>query len=454
MIELYYGNAMAARVGPDHGVTDDELNRACQEMRERYSRVQEELRSGKLGFAAMLDRPEYLQDLRRLVRERKNRVKAILHLGIGGSALGPQALHTALVRYQDKTSPELVILDNIDPVEVRSVLRRLDLKTTLVHVASKSGETTETLAVFMIVVRELKKKLGPRWARQIVVTTDPAKGFLREFAEKHGVARFEIPPNVGGRFSVLSPVGLVPLALCGANVEKILSGARRIGSRLKDLAARDNPAFMLALLHHVLDLKKGKSISIFMPYAEQLRDVAAWFSQLWAESLGKKLATDGAVVHSGQTPVAALGATDQHSQLQLYNEGPKNKMVTFLAVGSLDRDLAIPRDFDPHGTVDYLKGSSLQEILDAERKGTESALTAHQCPNVRLQFPKVSAESIGELLFFMEMQTVYAGALYRVNPFDQPGVEHSKRVTFGLLRRKGYPAPPTGPAQTEYRLIL
>ncbi len=372
-------------------------------------------------------------------------VSDVVVLGIGGSALGPIALRTALrppgwntldERRRDG-KPRLHVLDNIDPVTIAALLDRLELARSLFLVVSKSGGTAETMAQFLVVRERLQKAKLPL-SDHLVIVTDPTKGALRPIAQRDNIRSAEIPPNVGGRFSVLSAVGALPAALIGSDVRALLGGAQDMVRRCASDDPRSNPALAYAGLQWLADTRLGKPIHVFMPYSDTLRDFAAWFVQLWAESLGKVV--PGTQQHVGPTPIAALGATDQHSQVQLFMEGPKDKTVTFVAVADLGVDVSIATSETDGSDLAYLSGHSLAELLNVERRATAGALARRARPNMTIELERVDAHSVGELIMFLELATAYAGSLYGVNAFDQPGVELGKQFTYGILGRPGFDA--------------
>jgi glucose-6-phosphate isomerase len=267
-----------------------------------------------------------------------------------------------------------------------------------------------------------------------VFITDPKAGALRPLAESIGVQALDIPPNVGGRFSVLTPVGTLPAALIGIDVAALLKGAKDMAARCDSADLSANPAGVFATLQWLADTRKGKSITVLMPYSDPLRDFAAWFVQLWAESLGK-LKPDGSSV--GQTPLAALGATDQHSQVQLFMEGPKDKVVTFLAVEERATDVTIPGGFNEVKELGYLDGHSLGELIDIEQRATAGALAKRGRPNLTIYLDRVDEWHVGALIMLFELATAYAGQLYDVDAFNQPGVELGKQFAYALLGRPG-----------------
>jgi glucose-6-phosphate isomerase len=269
-----------------------------------------------------------------------------------------------------------------------------------------------------------------------IFTTDPEHGVLRTLADEEGIPTLSIPPNVGGRFSVLTPVGLFPAAITGAPVRELLDGAAATLARCESPVLAENPAGMLATLLHHFDTELGRPIHVLMPYADRLRALTLWFQQLWAESLGKVLG-DG---HVGPTPLPAVGATDQHAQVQLFMEGPHDKVLVFVA-SEPSSDLSIPSIHPGIRELSYLSGATLGGLLQAERRATREALRRRGRPSLTLEMGEVTPASLGGLFMLLEIATVYAGALYGVDPLDQPGVELGKVLTYGLMGRDGYDAP-------------
>ncbi len=311
-------------------------------------------------------------------------------IGIGGSSVGLKCLVNALL---PSTQRKVFVLESPEAKRVSAILDVCDPKKTLFNIISKSGETIETWAVWKMIETWLKEKLGKKWIEHVVVTTDPQKGKLRTFVKKEGLKSFEVPPDVGGRFSVLSPVGLFPAACVGVDSKALLHGAKRALENVTSV--RRNAAL------HWEASKKGKNISVMMPYTESLAGFGDWYAQLWAESLGKK--------GMGQTPVVGVGPMSQHSLLQLLCEGPKDKIVTFIRVESSDT------------------------LLLAEQEATAQSLTESGCPNITISLPKLDEENLGALLMTYQIQTAFCGQLMGINPYDQPGVERSKELTRKLL---------------------
>ena len=247
----------------------------------------------------------------------------------------------------------------------------------------------------------------------------------------------DVPDGVGGRFSVLSPVGLFSAAMCGIDIDALLDGAAAMDARCSREQLLKNPAAMLALLLVELGQSKGKTNHVLMPYSNALYLLADWYRQLWAESLGKERNTQGEQVFAGFTPIKALGATDQHSQIQLYREGPHDKVIGLVAVDDFGTDVAIPTGLGVEA-LSYLEGKSMASLLNAERKATEYALVESMRPNYTITFPKIDAYHVGEFVMLWQVATAYAGLLIGVDAYDQPAVELGKQATFGLMGRKGY----------------
>lgn len=456
-VRLQYGRILTDRLDGRHGLSRARL----RDLAGRFPEVQAEvLRRRGAGEYAFLSLGEMTEEVRRITQFADTLGQAhdhVLVLGIGGSALGARALLGALRRPAWNELPDegreffprLTVLDNIDPVSVAEALRRIDPRRVLVNVISKSGGTAETMAQYLVVRRWLEEALGSAATRHLVFTTDPARGALRHLAQQEGIATLDVPSGVGGRFSVLSSVGLLPAALVGVDVSQLLAGARQAVAAAESTELLANPAALHAALLWAADSELGARIHVLMPYADRLRDVAEWFRQLWAESLGKRRDRSGREVHAGPTPVAAVGATDQHSQVQLFIEGPFDKVVTFIAVDDPGMDVPIPGGADLPPDLAYLGGHTLGGLLRAEQEATAAALAGEGRMNLTLRLPDLTAASVGELLMFLQIATGYAGVWYGVDPFDQPGVELGKVLTYGAMGRSGFegrrtPPPPSG----------
>jgi len=381
-----------------------------------------------------------IADITGYAAEIKGKFKNLVVLGIGGSALGLIALNSSLRSpYRDAVlDPELYVLDNIDPERLYRVMQKLDPAETLVNVITKSGSTAETMASFLIFRKWLIDGVGENGYRdRLVVTTAGDSGPLRQIADQEGLASFEVPEGVGGRFSVLTPVGLLPAALIGIDIKALLAGAAAMDIRLLNSSLLKNPAYLGAVMHYLAYLS-GRCISVMFAYGDRLLDLADWYRQLWAESLGKRNDLDGTVVNVGPTPVKALGVTDQHSQVQLYKEGPDDKVYTFLKVANFKNTIEIPRAFEGNEALSYLGGHTVNELFNAEERATEVALGREKRPLTAITFSKATPDEVGEFFYFFEVQTVAIGALFGIDPLNQPGVEEGKNFAYGLLGRSGF----------------
>jgi glucose-6-phosphate isomerase len=329
------------------------------------------------------------------------------------------------------------IVDNVDPAHLAEFYGHLPLDRTVFNVITKSGGTPETVTQFLIARRLLEDAQPKDFHRRIWITTDPEKGDLRDVARDEGFPTLPVPSDVGGRFSVLSPVGLLPACVAGVDIRALLDGSADFDAHWRAADPRDNPAYRFAAVNWVLHRRKKKSIVVLLSYSQKLYDVADWFRQLWAESLGKRLSLLGEEVFAGTTPVRALGTTDQHSQIQLYTEGPNDKFIVFLRLEDMGGDLEIPALYPDRPSLAYLGGHRVSELFHAEFLGTETALVEADRPSARLTLPLGNPRSLGWLLQMLQTATVAAGHLYGVNPFDQPGVERGKVVAAALLGKPG-----------------
>lgn len=448
MIELNYRNVMKDVIGEDNGLNIEEefnnykdtIHQIIADLNSNKDKPGQKLQWMNLGYNE--ETIWYVKEFAAMV---ENRFDNILILGLGGSALGGKAVCEALLppywnfltKEQRNNYPRIFFLDNIDPDQMNALLNILDLKKTLVNVITKSGSTAEVMAQYMVLKDRMEKELGDDYRKNVIATTDKNVGILKQLSNQEGYKTFYIPDDVGGRFSVFSAVGLLPFALVGINIDEITQGVKDMDLALKNTDINFNIAAQNALIHFLMDVKKGKKISVMMPYSDRLRFIADWYCQLWAESLGKERDKDNNIVNTGQTPVKALGVTDQHSQIQLYNEGPNDKIINFLRVSEFDTELEIPNIFEYTG-ISYLGGKTINQLYNAEADSTMASLIDYKRPNVTITIPKVTPYYLGQLLYMFEVQTAITGALYNINAFDQPGVEQQKNYTYALMGRIGY----------------
>lgn len=457
-IKYDYNNALSHVVGGEHGLSTRELRRLQPVADEAHQQLRRLRKNGDIGFYDLADpnsavQKKNLADCRRLGDEIAREFDNFVVLGIGGSALGPICVQRALghtyYNLLDSVGrngrPRIFVLDNPDPELLAPLLDVAHPARTCFNVITKSGTTSETMAQFMAFYDRVAAAVGEANAhKHFVLTMSPhQKAKVADRPEyyrnrqKLGRETLFIPDNVGGRFSELSPVGLLPAAVAGIDIEGLVRGAQAVAKRCESPKLMQNPAYLDGAIHYLACAEKGKTISVMMPYASALREVADWYCQLWAESLGKVKGQPPQVIHVGQTPVRALGTTDQHSQLQLYKEGPNDKIITFIGVEryrdefktgtGLNKDLS---------GMKHLSGRDVGELLSAEMLATEFSLKNAERPSVRLMMDTISAENVGGLLQFLMTQTAFAGMLFEIDPFNQPGVEESKVATHALMGRK------------------
>ena len=429
MITLDFTNVMSNGQGKE-GLTSDDID----SLKDRLKDIHADIIQRKMREFYFLDLPHQNTEQITLMADNIKATSGyLLLLGIGGSALGPRAILQALKPfYNMKHAPKIFIYDNVDPSTLTPILTLLDLKRTTVNVITKSGSTVETMASFMILIHAMKELHGEQFYKRIIATTDPEKGALREMAVKFGFRTLPVHPDVVGRYSVLSPVGLLCSSVAGININGLLKGARDMIRRCSEADPWENPAYMTASLMYLLQQKKNKNTSVIVPYSDRLKAFSEWYCQLWAESLGKN--------GMGQTPYPSIGTTDQHSQLQLWIEGPRDKVVTFIKIDDYGYDVPILDSENELKAMSYLKNHTLQQLIKAEQEATELALVNAGIPNIRINVPMIDAYYLGQLFVFFELATAVTGMLYGINPFDQPAVEEGKNLTYGIMGRKGYEA--------------
>ncbi|MEQ9207503.1 MAG: glucose-6-phosphate isomerase [Phycisphaerales bacterium] len=448
MLTIEYANMLSSRVGP-HGLDEARIAPGSDAAAGIKSITADLAKTRGTNWERWFNlwnepmRSEHVSAIKPLAKEAQKYDNLVV-LGIGGSALGNIALQSALnpathnlQSPKDRNGPRVFVVDNVDPVYLDSILKVCDPKKTLFNVVSKSGETAETAAQFMIIRQRLQDALGKKWASHVVAITDPEKGTMRTICDEAGITTLPVPEGVGGRFSSLSPVGLFSAACAGIDIDALLDGAKAMDERCSNDDLHKNPAAMLALLLVEMGTRKGKPNHVMMPYCNALYLMADWYRQLWAESLGKKFDINNEVVFAGFTPIKALGATDQHSQVQLYREGPNDKVFMFLEVEEFDTDITIPTGMGVEA-ISYLEGKTMSALLNAEKRATEFALIDSIRPNLTIKFPKVDAHHIGEFIALWQIATAYAGRMLNIDAYDQPAVETGKKATFGLMGREGY----------------
>ncbi|MBN1296125.1 glucose-6-phosphate isomerase [bacterium] len=437
-ISVDLSNLMAGKIGKEHGLTDAEWKSARKNATRVINECLARFGADDVGFMKLPCHTQYLHDIQALAEKHRYRWENLLIFGIGGSALGVSLLFDALCHpYHNHIDselrnhvPRLFVVDNIDPELISGLKPVINPKKTLSCIITKSGGTVETWGNYFQYATVFNQTPD---SGQVIAITDPETGFLRKFAEIQGWDILPIPSDVGGRFSVLTPVGLFPAAILNIDIVRLMDGARTMHDRCVSTDFDQNPALQLATASWSFMTSKKKPISVMMPYANSLASFSDWYRQLWAESLGKMVNTEGKTVFAGQTPVNALGATDQHSQIQLYREGPNDKVITFLHVDSFR--FGGPMNNAPEETpLEHLRLLDTAEILGIELIGTRDALTESRRPNLTVKIPAVTPYCMGQLIYLYEMVTYLTGLLLQINPFDQPGVEAGKINAKKMIR--------------------
>lgn len=438
-LKLDFSNVMHDNIGPEHGLSISDLEALVSKGNDILADLRTRAAEDELGFYKLPNQNDILDEIENYAETVRKRYDHFVHIGIGGSALGPIALQSSLKssQYNAGQKPKIYFPDNVDPDWLKELSEQIDVSKTLFHVVSKSGATAETAATTLYFMDFLAEELEENFYKNLVFTTDPVEGLLNQIAREYPIKCFRIPPSVGGRFSVLTPVGLLSAAIAGIDIRKLLAGAAEMASICDNDDLMQNPAFLFAAIHYIY-MQKGKNISVMMPYSNKLGDLADWYKQLWAESLGKRYNNNKEKIEVGQTPANALGATDQHSQIQLYVEGPNDKVITFLEVEKFKNNSVLKNHFTYIPEFNYLEGKTLGQLLNAEKMATELALSNNERPNLTIKFDEVSEENIGAYFFLLEAATAFAGGLLEIDAFNQPGVEEGKVATYALMDRKGF----------------
>lgn len=443
-ITLNTAHSFSRKAG-EHGLGPQDLSYLQPRVLEALRTIRSQRAAGKLEF---LDLP-YAAGAYTACAQAAESFAGMTNLllaGIGGSALGPAAIFSALCHPLHNLldtearggAPRFFVLDNVDPDLVSAQLEFCDPRETVYNIVSKSGSTAETAAATLLIFQRLKKTLGAAWREHVICTTDPQDGDLRALCRAERLPTLDLPTGVGGRFSVLTSVGLFPAFMLGVDVEALLTGAGDMTERCLSDDFANNPAAQVAAMLYLFDTSYGKSIHVMMAYANSLYLLADWFRQLWAESLGKAKSLEGKTVNTGPTPVKALGTTDQHSQVQLYIEGPFDKVFIFLEAKEFGSTLKLPAMYSGVSSLNYLGGQTLNKLMAAEFAATREALARSHRPSLTISFDRIDARAVGEFFMLFEIVTAICGHLYRINPFDQPGVEHGKQLTYGLMGRRGF----------------
>lgn len=423
MLTLDITTALAKMITPSHGIPDAEMLAMRTSMRRLVTQWTEECERGE---HAWVQNP-YNDAVIKQVKETAKRIHAegiqtVVWIGIGGSGLGPKVIQEV---FETPATIEFIVLDTIDPSTLALYLDIIDWKHTCIVVASKSGETLETMSAFFYFFEKLTQVMGKQAASRVVAITDPQHGSLHDFCNEQLIEMLPLPKEVGGRYSIFTPIGLLPLALLDTDISKFVLGATDIEAATKLERLDENPAAMLAAVQYLLESKRGYVIRVIMPYVRRLSSLARWNQQLIAESLGKN------EVHN-PFPLVALGTEDQHSLLQQWIQGPRKAWHLFI------QETEKPRVFVPAEVPDvwqHIAGKSFGQLLDACLAGTSQGLTSAKRPYVTLSITRLDEYHLGQLFFCLLAEVVFLGKLYRIDPYGQPGVEQSKKFTKEILTR-------------------
>lgn len=422
MLTLDITNVLGKTITPSLGIGEQELSTIGKTVSTHVEQFLKERSEGNHAWAQApydLGVINLVKEMAALIAE--SRIQTILWLGIGGSSLGPRVIKEV---FETSQTPELLILDTIDPAVLNEELKLINWKRTMVVIASKSGGTLEPMAAFFVVRSMLKEKIGEEeFAKHIIAITDPTEGVLRTLAREEGYHTLPIEPGIGGRYSIVTPIGLLPLAVLGGDMDAFVRGMKEMDTRCQEKDARKNPAALLAAVQFLLDTKKSYLIRVIMPYSTRLQSLGRWEQQLIAESLGKTEAY-------GPSPLAGIGTQDQHSMLQQWMQGRRVAWHVFIRETKKEH---LTVDDVPIPELQYLQGKELGSILDALYEGTAQSLLQGKRPSVTLTLPELDAYHLGQLFFLFMAEVVLLGKLYRVDPYGQPGVELGKKIAKGVL---------------------
>ncbi|MBF0564122.1 MAG: glucose-6-phosphate isomerase [Nitrospirae bacterium] len=427
MLELKFGNMMEEVIG-EKGLSVRQIENVREKAFEAHKQIQER-RWKELAFLDLVNQDT--SEIKAIAKSVRENSDYFLLLGIGGSAMGPKTILEALKPYYNfVTNPKIFIYDNIDPRTLYAILSIIDPARTTVNVVTKSGNTAETIASFMVLWKHIEKKLGSETLKHFIITTNPDDGIIRAVIEKYNIRSLSIASDIVGRYSVLSPAGLLMAEVAGIDSNELLRGASDIAEKCKNPELWENPVYLFSIALYLMSSEEGRNINVMMPYADGLRHLSEWFCQLWAESLGK--------LGFGITPYPSVGTTDQHSQLQLWMEGPEDKVIIFINIDDYGKDIIVPEVFSEFEGMKNLSGHTMNDLIKGAAETTKLVLSCYAKPNMTLGIPTLDAYHIGQLFLFLELSTACLGFLFGVNPFNQPWVETGKKNIYGMLGRTGF----------------
>ncbi|MCA9370688.1 MAG: hypothetical protein KC680_01870 [Candidatus Peregrinibacteria bacterium] len=421
MLQLDISSAMGKAITPNKGIPEQEFSSILTSLRRYIEDINKEAEQGEHEWMQDPKNESTIAKVKEIAEfARLEKLKTIVWVGIGGSGLGPKVIREV---FETPDTAEFILLDTIDPAMLRLYDQIIDWKSALLVVVSKSGGTLEPMSVFFWCWQKIKAARGEKAGDYTVGITDPKKGALKSFCLEHGIRTLPIPAGVGGRYSIFTPVGLLPLALLGGDVDQFVRGAIDIGESCKNTVPDENPAAMLAGVQFLLDTKRDCKVRVIMPYSQRLESIARWNQQLIAESLGK-------VETSNPIPLAAIGTQDQHSLLQQWMAGPRKQWHIFIR--EIEKvQLNVPTDVEE--SFGYIAGTSFGELLDACYEGTSGALTQAKRPHITIGLQKLDEYHLGQLFYLFLVEVVLLGKLYRIDPYGQPAVEIGKKITKSIL---------------------
>ncbi|MDA1208559.1 MAG: hypothetical protein O2904_00830 [bacterium] len=421
MITLDITGSLAKSITASKGIPDQDLTGQYTSMKRYITDFLKEREAGKHGWSMNPYDKSMIEQVREAaMRVKTEKIRTVVWIGIGGSGLGPKVIQEV---FESPDTIEFILLDTIDPSVLDLYSKIVDWKQTLIVVASKSGGTLEPMSVFGLCWSLLKHAMGERAADRVIALTDPDSGKLRSFSLEHGITMLSIPSDVGGRYSIFTPIGLLSMALLDGDIDQFTKGAKEMDTICQNTSLEENPAALLATVQFLLDTKRGYPIRVIMPYAQQLESVSRWNQQLIAESLGKT------ELHN-PIPLAAIGTQDQHSLLQQWMQGPYKMWHLFIRVLE-GPDITVPEEIEE--SFNYVSGKQFNELLDACYQGTSQALTSAKRPHATLTLPRLDAYYLGQLFFLLMVEVILLGKLYRIDPYGQPGVEVGKNITKKIL---------------------
>jgi glucose-6-phosphate isomerase len=444
-LSLDFTNCLSEAIGATHGLIKSEMDTLVAKFPYHHANV-DELRAN--GECAFFDLPYQDQsELKAAIKKHSGQWDNLVIVGVGGSSLAARCLLGALAHgsYNDqepkarKNAPRVFFADNPDAQYLSDLIEVLDLKRTLFQVVSKNGTSAETVCIWLWLSELIKKKAGKgALSNQVIFTTDREKSPLMEIAKQEKIETLAIPSNLPSRYGVLGNAGLFAAGLCGIDIDALLRGAGDMDKRCRHGDAMNNPAYMHALIHYLLTRKRRKTMHTTFSFSNRLHAVGEWYTHLSSVSLGKMLNRKGKAVHVGPSPVAARGNFDLHGQMQLFCEGPFDKVVTFIMAKQHGPTLVAPASYPKLEALSHLQNADFTTLMEYGYFGAEQHITAAGRPNMAIQLDEIDPANIGRLIFMLQLSSVMSAELYGIDPFDQPGVEHSKHATFAQFGRAGF----------------